>query len=241
MDPADITIWIAFAAGVLSFISPCTLPLYPAYLSYITGVSVTDIKINHTGKIRLQMMVHSILFLLGVSTIYMTLAWSASFIGVYFQTYQTLIQQISGVLIFIMGLFLLGVFKVDFLMREHRLQWTKRPVGYIGSIFIGMGFAAGWTPCIGPILTVILSLSLQDPASATNYMIMFILGFALPFFLLSFFISSTKWIIKYSDLIMKIGGGVMIIMGILLYTDRMIDIYIWINRLIEGTWLQRLG
>lgn len=237
----DINIWLAFWAGVLSFISPCTLPLYPAYLSYITGVSVSDLQQKQTNKVRLRVILHTIFFLLGISTIYITLGVSASFIGQFFLNYKQLVQQISGVLIIVMGLFLVGFFKLEWFMQEKRFQFSKKPVGYLGSTLIGMGFAAGWTPCIGPILTMIIAMAAMNPSEGMTYMTSYILGFSVPFLALSFFISSTRWILKYSSIIMKIGGGVMIVMGILLYTDQIDKISIYLLRLVEGTWLSRLG
>lgn len=237
----DINMWLAFSAGVLSFISPCTLPLYPAYLSYITGISVSDLQQKQGSKDRLKVIIHTVCFLLGISTIYIALGLSASFVGKFFISYKQLIQQISGLLIIVMGLFLVGFFKLEWLMREKRFQFSQKPVGYLGSVLIGMGFAAGWTPCIGPILTIILSLIAINPSQGMTYMITYILGFSVPFLLLSFFISSTRWILRYSSMIMKIGGLVMVIMGVLLYTDQIDKIAIYLLRLFEGTWLSRLG
>jgi cytochrome c-type biogenesis protein len=237
----DLTIWLAFGAGVLSFISPCTLPLYPAYLSYISGVSVHDLKNNQDVKLRAKVMLHTLFFLLGISTIFLALGLSASFMGQFFIQYKDLIRQISGILILVMGLFLLGFFKMDWLMRERRYQFSKKPAGYLGSTLIGMGFAAGWTPCIGPILTVIIALAANNPSQGMTYMVSYVLGFSLPFLLLSFFIGSTRWIIKYSSIIMKIGGVLMIIMGILLYTNQLLQISSYLLQLFEGTWLYNLG
>jgi len=237
----NITIWLAFGAGIISFISPCTLPLYPAYLSYITGVSVHDMQNKPTNEIRIKVILHTLFFLLGISVIYLALGFGASFIGQFFIEYRKLIQQISGILIAVMGLFLLGFFKFDWLMQEKRFQFGKKPVGYAGSVFIGMGFAAGWTPCIGPILSVILALAATHPGEGMKLMVAYIIGFSVPFFILSFFISSTKWILKYTSTIMKVGGVLMIIMGILLYTDLLSKYSIYIIRLIDGTWLNRLG
>ncbi|GAA0350811.1 cytochrome c biogenesis CcdA family protein [Bacillus horti] len=237
----DLTIWIAFWAGVLSFISPCTLPLYPAYLSYITGISVQDIKDTKSKQVRFKVVTHTVFFLLGVSSVYFAIGLSATLLGNLFIQYRDVVQNVSGVLLIIMGLFLVGILKVDWLMQEKRYQFSKKPVGYFGSLFIGVGFAAGWTPCIGPIMTLIISLSSSNPSLGTWYISMFILGFALPFLLFSFFIGSTKWILKYSNLIMKVGGAMMILMGILLVTDQLFVISSYIQNLIQGTWFDRLG
>jgi cytochrome c-type biogenesis protein len=237
----DISIWLAFGAGVLSFISPCTLPLYPAYLSYISGVSVQDLKSNKNVKLRSKVVLHTLFFLLGISTIYFALGLSATFMGQFFAEHAKLIRQISAIFIIVMGLFLLGFFKMDWLMKEKRFQFSRKPVGYLGSTLIGIGFAAGWTPCIGPILSVILMLAGNNPSQGMTYMTSYILGFSLPFLLFSVFIGSTHWIVKYSSMIMKVGGGIMIAMGVLLYTNQLSQISSYLLRLFQGTWLGNLG
>lgn len=244
-SPADLTIWLALWAGVLSFVSPCTLPLYPAYLSYITGISVPELQSNQKrNEIRFKLVSHTLFFIIGISSIYMALAYGASFFGQFFSQNQLLIQRISGILIVVMGLFLLGLFNTNWLMKERKLTWfdvSKKPAGYAGSTFIGMGFAAGWMPCIGPILTVILAFAAANPSQGMAYMSAYIVGFALPFIGLSFFIGSTRWIMKYSNIIMKVGAVIMILMGILLYTDLFTLINLYIYQWIQGTWFARLG
>ncbi|WP_025026218.1 cytochrome c biogenesis CcdA family protein [Caldalkalibacillus mannanilyticus] len=242
MDSASqVTLFVAFGAGILSFISPCTLPLYPAYLSYITGVSVKDMQENKNQKTRMKIMLHTFFFLLGISFIYLALGFGASFAGQFFITYNKLIQQLSGILLVVMGLFLIGFFKMEWLMREKRIQFSRKPVGYLGSVFIGMGFAAGWTPCVGPILSAILALSASNPSQGIFPMLAYTFGFSLPFFVLSFFIGTTKWIVRYSAVIMKVGGVLMVIMGILLYTDLLTKYSVYILKMIQGTWLDQLG
>jgi cytochrome c-type biogenesis protein len=238
---SDISLWLAFGAGILSFISPCTLPLYPAYLSYISGISVQDIQQKPDKRIRGKVVLHTLFFLVGISMIYLALGLGASFVGQFFIEYRQLLRQVSGIIILVMGLFMLGFFKMDWLMQERRFQFSRKPVGYFGSTLIGMGFAAGWTPCTGPILSIILALSASNPSLGMTYMVAYILGFSLPFFILSFYIGSTRWIVKYSSLIMKVGGVIMIIMGILLYTDLITKYYAYILRFIQGTWWSRLG
>ena len=149
----QLSLILAFGAGLLSFISPCSLPLYPAFLSYVTGVSLNELK-EEKGILNRKALVHTLLFLLGFSAIFMALGFSTSFIGTIFIQYQDLLRQIGAIIIVFFGLVVLGIFKFDFLLSEKRVQFKKRPKGYIGSVLIGMGFAAGWTPCTGPILQV---------------------------------------------------------------------------------------
>lgn len=220
---ADVTLWLAFGAGVLSFISPCCLPLYPSFLSYITGVSVKELQ-EGKGMWNKSAFLHTFFFLTGFSVIFFALGFSASWIGQLFSSYKLLIQQIGGVLIIFFGLIMLGVFMPKWLMKERRFQLKNRPVGYLGSVLIGVVFAAGWTPCNGPILAAIVTLGLSNPNQAMVYLLAYILGFAVPFFLMSFLLSKAQAIVKYSQIWMKIGGAMMILVGILLYTDQMTKI-----------------
>ena len=230
---ADVNIFLAFGAGFLSFISPCCLPLYPAFLSYITGVSVGELK-SENRLAQKRGLIHTIFFLLGFSSIFIALGFGTSLVGEFFQNYQDLIRQMGAILIVVFGLMIIGVFTPKFLMKDHRFEFKNRPSGYIGSSLIGMAFAAGWTPCTGPILSAVIWLAATNPNSAMIYMIAYILGFAIPFFVLSFFIGKLGWIKKHSMKIMKIGGYLMIVMGILLYFDLMTLIIIYLTQLYGG-------
>ncbi|KRE98323.1 cytochrome C biogenesis protein [Paenibacillus sp. Soil766] len=226
----SVNIWIALWAGIASFISPCCLPLYPSFLSYITGISVSELKSGRTTvQVRRQTMLHTLSFIVGFSIIFYALGLTAGFVGSFFIDYRDLLRQIAALLIFVMGLFLLGIFQPQWLMKERKLSIKFRPAGYVGSIFVGMGFAAGWSPCVGPILSAILALAATEPGTWFQLTTSYSLGFAIPFFILSFFIGSTKWILRYSNLLMKIGGGLMIVIAILLYTGKMTQITLWLN------------
>lgn len=243
---ADLTIWLAFGAGALSFLSPCTLPLFPAYLSYITGMSVKELEGKKEMKVRSKLMLHSIFFLIGVSSVFISLGVGISFLGSWLQDLfigdsGKLIQRLAGIFIIVMGLFVAGWISIKPFMNEKRFQFTKKPVGYLGTLFVGMGFAAGWTPCIGPIFGSILLLAATNPGQGVFYTLMYVIGFALPFLLLTFFLGSTKWISKYSGIIMKIGGAVMVVMGVILFTGQMPRISEFLLKLVEDTWLEKLG
>ncbi|MBE1443342.1 cytochrome c biogenesis CcdA family protein [Paenibacillus sp. OAS669] len=225
----EVNIWIALWAGVASFISPCCLPLYPSYLSYITGISVSQLREGSNVGVRKRTVLHTLCFIVGFSIIFYSLGWGAGLVSNLFIDYKDLLRQIAAILIFAMGLFLVGIFQPQWLMKERKLQWKFKPAGYLGSVLIGMGFAAGWSPCIGPILSAILALAATSPDSWLPLITAYSLGFAIPFFILAFFIGSTKWILRYSSKIMKIGGGLMIVMAVLLYTDQMTRITIWLN------------
>lgn len=230
---ADINIFLAFGAGFLSFISPCCLPLYPAFLSYITGVSVGELK-TENALLQKRSLLHTIFFLIGFSSIFIALGFGTSLVGEIFYNYQDLIRQIGAILIIVFGLVIIGVFTPEFLMKERRFEFKNRPAGYLGSSLIGMAFAAGWTPCTGPILSAVIWLAATNPSSAMIYMIAYIGGFAVPFLVLSFFIGKLGWVKKYNLKIMKIGGYLMIVMGILLFFDLMTSIIILLTELFGG-------
>ncbi|WP_188456530.1 cytochrome c biogenesis protein CcdA [Virgibacillus oceani] len=216
----DVNLILAFAAGILSFISPCCLPLYPAFLSYITGMSVDELQ-NGKGLLQKRALLHTTFFLIGFSIIFIALGFSTSFLGKVFTYYGDLMRQLGAILIVLLGLVVLGVFKPSFMMKEKRMGFKDRPSGYFGSTIIGFAFAAGWTPCTGPILAGVIALGVTNPDQAFIYMIAYVLGFSIPFFLMSFFIGKMKWIKRNNRLMMKIGGFTMIAMGIFLFFDWM--------------------
>lgn len=231
----ELNVWIAFWAGLISFVSPCTLPLYPSYISYITGISVRTLQESATREVRMRTMLHTLFFIIGFSIVYFALGATANAIAEIFILNRELISQIAGILIIVMGLILLGIFKPQMLMREWKPRFTKR-AGYMGTLLIGIGFAAGWSPCIGPILGAIITLSATEPGSWIPLMTAYTLGFAIPFFIMAFFIGTTRWIVRYSSAFMKVGGAMMIGIGVLLYTGQMTKITIWLQS-ITPTWM----
>ncbi|AWC34911.1 cytochrome c biogenesis CcdA family protein [Bacillus cytotoxicus] len=229
----DINIFLAFGAGFLSFISPCCLPLYPAFLSYITGMSVSELK-EENAMLRKRSMLHTAFFLLGFSIVFIAIGFSTSFLGSFFKDYKDLIRQLGALFIIVFGLIIVGVFQPKFLMQDRKFTFKSRPSGYIGSILIGLAFAAGWTPCTGPILVAMIGLATTNPESAMLYMIAYILGFAIPFFVLSFFITKMSWIKRHSGTFVKVGGYIMIVMGVVLYFNWMTKIIVYFSSLFGG-------
>ncbi|WP_243521502.1 cytochrome c biogenesis CcdA family protein [Bacillus pseudomycoides] len=233
MNTADLTIWLVVGAGILSFVSPCSLPLYPSYLSYITGVSIQDLKENR-GMMQKTALMHTLFFIIGFSIIFYALGLSVSWIGVTFSSNQRLLQQIGGIFIIVMGLFMTGLIQPKWLMSEKKFHYKSKSTGYIRSIFVGMTYAAGWTPCVGPIFSAVLMLGATNPDEALLYITAYTLGFAVPFFVMAFFIGKVKWIVTYASAMMKIGGSMMILTGILLYTNQMTKITAFFIRLFDG-------
>lgn len=232
-----VTIWLAFAAGVLSFVSPCCLPLYPSYLSYITGVSVSQLTAeSRSTQLTRFTMVHTFFFLFGFSVVFYALGFTFSWIGQSFVQYKDLIRMLGGVLLIFMGLFLVGIIEPKWLMREKKWDVSKQGLGYVSSFLIGVSFAAGWTPCLGPILASVLTLITIKAQFGLGFLYIsaYVLGFAVPFFLLAFFIGRTKWILRYSAQVMKLGGGLLIVFGIILYTNEMTAIISWFTNLTGG-------
>lgn len=226
----EVNIFIAFGAGFLSFISPCVLPLYPAFLSYITGMSVNELK-NENKTFNKKSILHTIFFLVGFSSVFVVLGFSTSLIGGFLDQYKDLIRQIGAILIIFFGLVIVGVLNFKFLMKDKKITFKNRPAGYIGSFIIGMAFSLGWTPCTGPILGIVITLAAQNPDVGMMLMVSYALGFSLPFLILSFFIGKLNWIKRHSVLLVKIGGYVMIFMGIALFFDWMTDLTSYLNSL----------
>lgn len=232
MNP-DINLLLAFGAGFLNFISPCTLPLYPAFISYITGMSLDELQ-DDNKKLRTMGMLHTLFFLIGFSVIFIFLGYSSSVVGWFFFQYQDVLRQVGAILIVLFGLMIIGAFSPKFLMQEKRLSFKNRPTGYLGSFFIGLAFAAGWTPCTGPITGAVFMMASQHPGMGMFYMVAYVLGFAIPFFLLSQFVTKLTWIRKYSQTITKVGGYFMIVLGIVLFFDGLTVIIIWLSPLFDG-------
>ncbi|WP_138417340.1 cytochrome c biogenesis CcdA family protein [Aquibacillus sediminis] len=241
-----VGMFLAIGAGAISFLSPCVLPIFPAYLSYITGISVKDLKENQNLQVRRKLLTHSLFFLLGVSIIFIGLGAGASFLGQWIKQLLIgnsgeLIQRIAGIFIIFMGLLTAGWIQIPALMKDKRFHHTKKPTGYVGTFFVGLGFAAGWTPCIGPIFGSIILLATSDPGHGLFYSVMYVIGFALPFIVLTFFLGSTRWIVRHSQIIMKIGAVIMIIMGLFLFSGEMERISTFLLKLVQDTWFANLG
>jgi cytochrome c-type biogenesis protein len=222
----DVSYPLAFLAGVLSFLSPCVLPLLPSYVSFITGISFEDLKEGtDRKKIRFLTITNSLSFICGFSSIFIALGASSSAVGRFFFEYQNWIRIIGGILVIFFGFFVSGLVKLDFLTRERKFHMTGKPAGYAGSFLVGMTFAAAWTPCIGPILGTILLYASSQGSAAYGFKLLAIysLGLAVPFFLASLmfnsFLSYSSRIRKYMRGIMLASGALLVVFGILLLTN----------------------
>ena len=223
----DVSFPFAFLAGILSFLSPCVLPLVPSYVSFITGISFKDLTVSVDRKrIRYLTITNSVAFISGFSTVFIALGVSSSAIGSFLFEYLDLIRIIGGVLIIIFGLFISGFLKLDFLMKYKKIHLGGKPAGYLGTFIVGMTFAAGWSPCIGPILGTILVYAGSKGSAiyGLKLLAVYSLGLAVPFFIsalaINSFLSYSKKLVRYMRMIMIISGVLLIVFGIMLLTDQ---------------------
>jgi cytochrome c-type biogenesis protein len=224
---SQISLFAAFSAGLLSFISPCVLPLVPSYLSYITGLSVENLaKVEERERFKSAILLNALLFIAGFSTVFIAFGASASLIGQVLYEYQDIIRKIGGILIIIFGLYLLGILKLNIFMTERRLvHFESRPVGYLGSFLIGTAFAAGWTPCVGPVLGTILAYASTTESMSGGVMLLsaYSFGLGLPFFLTAFgmdtFLSYFKSLRTYLGGVSFVSGGLLVLVGLMIFTD----------------------
>jgi cytochrome c-type biogenesis protein len=216
----------AFLGGLLSFLSPCVLPLIPSYVSFITGISLEDFKTGDKTRIRKITLINSFSFVVGFSTVFILLGVSSSFVGRLFAVYYDHIRIIGGIIIIVFGLYVMGIFKLDFLASEKRVHLQSKPRGHFGSFIVGLTFGAGWTPCIGPILGSILLIASTTGSAMQGFKLLLVysLGLAIPFMATSLainsFLSNFKIIQRYMKLIMILSGLLLIGFGIILLTDK---------------------
>lgn len=227
-------LFLAFGAGVLSFLTPCCLPIYPSFLSYVTGMSLDELSAG-TRQVRVRILQHSLAFFIGFSTIYVALGLAASALGSFFYSSRGWLPIVGGIWVVLMGLTLLGFIRIPFMMREVRYQFANKPQGYFGSVLVGLAFAAGWTPCIGPILGAVLALAAGSPGMGGLLLLVYSIGFALPFIGLAYWLGSVRILSRYSLVVERVGGGIMVLMGVLLATGYMERMSAW---LIEVTGFQ---
>ena len=231
-DSATLGVVIAFTAGILSFLSPCVLPLVPSYITFVTGLSLEDV-----SRARRVALVHSLLFVCGFTAIFVALGAGATALGVVLGAYRDWIGRIGGLLLVLFGLTLLEVIRVPALSRDRRIYLADKPVGYLGSVLVGVAFGAGWTPCIGPVLGGILSLASATASvgRGVTLLLAYSAGLAVPFLLAALAID--RFLAVFARMraglawVSRISGALLIVVGLLLASG-------WFTML--ATWLQRL-
>jgi cytochrome c-type biogenesis protein len=240
-DSASLGILVAFLAGVLSFLSPCVLPLVPSYIGFLTGLSLDEMAVR-----RRLALVHATLFVLGFSLVFLLLGASATVLGRTLIVHKVWLQRIGGALIIVFGLVCLGAFRFSFLLQERRFHLQDRPLGYLGSVVVGMAFAAGWTPCIGPILGGILGLASASDTLGRGMALLgaYSLGLAVPFLLAAWavdrFLAWFQRFRRYLPWVMRVSGVLLVLVGILLVTGQFTRLAGWLQRLTPAGLLNRL-
>jgi len=232
------SLFVALLAGVISFLSPCVLPIVPPYLAYMGGISMadmTDDKVSNRPAV-----IAAIFFALGLSTVFIFLGFAASAFGQLFLQNQGLLAQISGGVIAIFGLHFLGLITLPFLQREARFDAGDRGGSSFGAYILGLAFAFGWTPCIGPILGAILALSAQEASIARGTMLLatYAIGLGVPFIIASIFINRAINVMnrfkRHMGLIEKIMGGMLVVVGIMMMTGAFTRLAFWLLETFPG-------
>lgn len=218
----EVGIITVFLAGIASFVTPCIFPLVPAYITYITGL---DLETLQEGTVRRsQIFLNSVLFVLGFSIVFMLLVIPVSMLGNVLLEHQVWIQRIAGIIIIVFGLHIAGIINIGILNVEKKLHLSERPGGYIGSLIIGITFAAGWSPCLSPILTsIILIASTESVSTAVLLLGVYSLGLAIPFLIaalaINWFLDYYKGIVKHTKTIMLVSGLVLVFVGGLMFLN----------------------
>lgn len=233
---------VAFLAGLLSFLSPCVLPVVPSYLSYVTGIS----GVAEMQRRRHLAVVHAALFVLGFTLIFVALGATATALGRLLNAYQHWLERVGGLLILVFGLYCVGALKIGFLSREARFDLGDKPLGYLGSVLAGMAFGAGWTPCIGPILGSILvyTSSRADFGQGLVLLLAYSLGLAVPFLVaawaLEWFLRWMQRFRRYIGWVERIAGVLLIAFGLLLLTGTFTLMSGWLQNVTPGFLKTRL-
>ena len=243
----DVNIFVAFTAGIFSFLSPCVLPLIPSYLSFVSGVSLEEMRTAHLAShIRKRVLLNSLAFILGFSLVFVSLGASVSFLASFFLSYRSLIRVLGGIFILTVGIYLLGFVKISVLERYLQFHLKDKPAGYLGSALVGMTFGVAWIPCVGPILGAILTLAAtsSEIGRGVFYLATYAAGLAVPFFLSavavnSFFKFSQKFR-RYVQAVHVAAGILLIVVGILFITDYMTLLNIYAIRLTPAWLIKRL-
>ena len=224
-------LFVALFAGLISFLSPCVLPIVPPYLAYMSGVALTDVD---NKKSRQKIVLTALFFVLGLSTVFVFLGFSASAIGAVFFEYQALLNTIAGFAIMLFGLHFLDIYRLHFLDREARFEVGNYQGTAFGSYVLGLAFAFGWTPCIGPQLGAILSLAASNGSivKGTVLLAFYAIGLGIPFLIFAFFINRLDGVLsffkQYFELIERIMGLLLWTVGLLMLTGGFSSISFWL-------------
>ncbi|HEY0145402.1 MAG TPA: cytochrome c biogenesis protein CcdA [Methylovirgula sp.] len=240
----DVTLSAAAAAGLLSFLSPCVLPLVPPYLTFIAGTTIEDVATEKVGRARRDIFLAAVLFVAGFSTVFVALGATASFFGQALRSHIATLSLLAGFAIIAMGLHFLGVFRLNLLYREKRLE-VQKPLGLWGAYVMGLAFAFGWTPCIGPILAAILAIAASEATAArgAGLLAIYSLGLGIPFLLaaaaLGPFLGFLKRFKAHFGAVERVVGVLLIVTGIAFLTGTMQNLSFWLIQAFPG--LAKIG
>ena len=229
----DISIYMAFAAGLISFLSPCVLPLVPGYISFISGVSFEEIRAEGESgtlpsKEKRKILNNSICFIVGFSIVFILLGASATWIGNFLTSKMSVLTRLAGLVIIFFGVYKMGLIRSNLFYKEARFDLKQKKFGYIGAVLIGAAFAFGWTPCIGPILAGILAYAgtLEKVNQGVFLLAVYSLGLGIPFLLTAMginrFWSFFSRIKKYLRVLEVGGGAIMVVLGLMIFTNKLI-------------------
>lgn len=221
------SLFLSLGMGLISFASPCILPLIPSYVSYITGISFDELTGPDMRKRHMRTaLLHSLVFVAGFTVVFVILGATASLLGQLMIQYLSGIRIAGGILMIVLGLFVSGIVPIPFLQRDAKFHLKDRPAGFVGTFLVGLVFAAGWTPCTGPFLAAVLMQAAQSETMATGmvFLVFYSLGIGIPFILsavaISAFLSSFSKVKNYFRAIKIASGVILIVMGVLLLTDK---------------------
>lgn len=226
IDSIPVSFGLAFAAGLVSFLSPCVLPLVPSYVTFVTGMTLDELGTGGKRAARASAALHAGLFVLGFALVFVALGATATALGATFRRSLPLLQQIGGVVIAAFGLYMVGLIRPAWLMVERRPRLSSKPAGFAGSVLVGIAFGAGWTPCVGPVLASILLYAGMKASMATGMLLLgsYALGLGIPFFLtavaLNWYLASARRLRRWLRPIEISAGVVLVAVGVLLFTGR---------------------
>jgi cytochrome c-type biogenesis protein len=248
MEVHSIGLAVAFTAGLLSFLSPCVLPLIPSYVTFITGMSLDELTAGDAARERARraVLVHGSLFVLGFTLIFVILGASATFLGAFFFHASPWLERIGGALLIVFGLYLLGVLRVPGAEREWRVHLSDKPLGYMGTVLVGVTFGAGWTPCLGPVLGGILMLASTSGSmtGGVGLLLVYSLGLAIPFLLaallLQHFLGGMRRIGPWLPWVSRISGILLLVLGLLMITGSFTALTALLGRYTPAFLLERM-